>query len=52
MFEGNPTSDQEKIAEYEGLLKTIPQIQMVSDDNVSNSQNCLCLFFSTCLYLL
>lgn len=37
MFEGNSTWDQDEIVEYEDLLKTVPQIQIASDDNVSNS---------------
>lgn len=37
IFDGNSTSDQDEIAEYENLLKTVPQIQIASDDNVSNS---------------
>lgn len=37
IFDGNLTSDQEEIAEYENLLKTLPQIQITSDENVSNS---------------
>lgn len=37
IFDGNSTSDQDKIAEYENLLKTVPQIQITSDENVSNN---------------
>lgn len=37
MYDGNSTWDQDEIAEYEDLLKTVPQIQIASDDNVSNS---------------
>lgn len=48
MFEAEATPDQEQIAEYEGLLKTIPQIQMGSDSNVSNSHDSFCL----CIHLL
>lgn len=36
-FDGNLTSGQDEISEYENLLKTVPQIQIASDDNVSNS---------------
>lgn len=39
MFEAKPTPDQEQIAEHEHLLKTLPQIQMVSDSNVSNGHD-------------
>nr|XP_046230083.1 DBH-like monooxygenase protein 2 homolog isoform X2 [Scatophagus argus] len=37
MTEENPTLDLDEIAEYESLLKTIPQIQMISDDNFNLS---------------
>lgn len=37
-FDGNSTSDQEEIAGYEELMKTLPQIQVASDDNVSASR--------------
>lgn len=36
IFNGNSTSNLDDIAEYENLLKTLPQIQIASDDNVSN----------------
>lgn len=39
-------ADQEQIAAYEGLLKSIPQIQVVSDDNVSSSWSSSCVLMS------
>lgn len=55
MFEGNPRSDHDEIAAYEGLLKGIPQIQLVSNDDVSNRVAILFVYikqfvFMNCLY--
>ena len=38
IFEGTTTPDQDEIAEYERLLKTVPQLQLIADEGVSNSQ--------------
>lgn len=35
--ESSLMTDQDEIASYEGLLKSIPQIQIVSNDDVSSS---------------
>lgn len=35
--EGSLMPDQDQIASYEDLLKSVPQIQVVSNDNVSSS---------------
>lgn len=39
--------DQDEIAAYEGLLRSIPQIQVVSNDHVSSSWSSL--VFDVCL---
>lgn len=44
--DGTSMPDQEEIAAYEGLLKSIPQIQVVSDDNVSSSWSSFCVLMS------
>lgn len=52
MFEAKPIPDQEEIAEHEGLLKTLPQIQLVSDSNVSLMIVFPFVFSSTFYFLL
>ena len=41
------SKDKNDIAAQESLLKTLPQIQYISDDNVS--LNCLIVYFLLCL---
>lgn len=45
MFTENATADQEEIAAYENLLKTIPQIQTIITNDVSDTLNCLIVSF-------
>lgn len=47
MSEETTTSNQDEIVKYESLLKTIPQFQMISDDDVSNRLNCMFSFLPT-----
>lgn len=50
--EGTSMPDQDEIAAYEGLLKSIPQIQVVFTDNVSSSWSSFCVLMSVCLFFL
>lgn len=47
--EGSLMPDQGKIAFYEGLLKSVPQIQVVSNDDVSSNWSILTVLMSVCL---